>query len=309
MWRRRSLLLVFLLGGCAAAIPLDALRAAHFAVASLDSVYLLDGTGERSVPVVTRRYTRGGRSDPDQLYDGYAAPALSPDGTRVACLRARNYSPYRGGQDLIPIQSTEVLLVRLADGGEQVVMSIPAALRSSVLLAPVWAPDGTRILFGADRWVWSYVLETSGPEPIVEVPADFHGTFRLRRYLRPSRDGRTLFALLERQNRRFASYDVIVRIDLAARRVTPLWTGQLSHGSVFEVDRPLARDIDDEVGVTLFGSREHPVYAPLASVDGRLYFFGRHEMGLFGREWMAGYDRVTRQEFEVRTMWRTLWWK
>jgi hypothetical protein len=78
---------------------------------------------------------------------------------------------------------------------------------------------------------------------------------------------------------------------------------------VFEVDRPLSREIDDEVGVTLFGSRGRPVYAPLHSTDGRLCFFGRHEIGRFGREWMVGYDRVTRREFEVRTMWRTLWWK
>lgn len=32
-------------------------------------------------------------------------------------------------------------------------------------------------------------------------------------------------------------------------------------------------------------------------------------MGLFGREWVAGYDRVTRKEFEVWTMWRSLFWK
>jgi hypothetical protein len=300
---------VLLLAGCAPAIPQDALRSAHFAVESEGGVYLLDGAGERSVPVLTRRRTRDGPSHLDELYDVHAAPALSPDGSHVACLRARNHAPYRSGGDLISIQSTEVLLVRLADGAEQVVVSIPAARRGSVLLAPVWAADSARVYFGADHRVWAYALGASAPEPIVEIPADFYGDFRLRGYLRLSRGGAALFALLERRNPSFATYDVIVRIDLADRTVTPLWTGKLSHGSVFEVDRPLSREIGSEVGGTLFGSRERPVYAPLPSEDGRFYFFRRHEMGLFGRRWVAGYDRVTRREFEVRTMWRALFWK
>lgn len=130
----------------------------------------------------------------------------------------------------------------------------------------------------------------------------------MRKYLRPSRDGTRLFGLLERRNRR-ASYDVIVGIDLGSGKLTPLWTGKLSWHSVFEVERPLPRDIGDDAAEALFWSRDHPVYEPRASRDGRFYFFDRHEMGLFGRTWVAGCERVARKEFEVRTMWRTLFWK
>lgn len=118
MRRGRSLLLVLLFGsGCATAIPVEALRDARFTVESQESVYLLDGAGERSEPIAARRQTRDG---PSQF------------------VRSRNDTPYQGNNpELMPIQSVEVLLVRLADGAEQVVMSIPATRPGRVLLAPV----------------------------------------------------------------------------------------------------------------------------------------------------------------------------
>ena len=307
MWGWRGLLLVLLLcGGCAASIPVDALRDAQFTVESLRSVYLLDGTGEQPTLVLERRQTRDGPGFMDKLYDKYFAPSLSPDRSRIACLRSRN-KPAEGNVD--ELKSVEVLLVRLADRSEQVVTSIPATPEGRVygVLAPVWSRDGARIFFAADRRVWVYPLGSARPEPLVEIPEDFGGGFGVRgAYLRPSRDGERLFALLTRHTR-FARYDVIVSVDLAGGRLTPVWTGGLRRH--IEIEAPVAAEIDDDTVEALFGSREHPVHAPAVSADRRFYFFTRHEMGLFGREWVAGYDRVTRREFEVRTMWRSLFWK
>jgi hypothetical protein len=311
MWRWRGLLLVLLLsGGCAASIPTDVLRDAQFAVESRKSVFRLDGSGERPILVLERRETRDGLAPLDKLHDEFFAPSLSPDGSWIACLRFRNNSGGGNIDALMPLQSVEVLLVRIDDRSEHVVASIPATERGRVyrVLAPVWAPDGGRVFFAADGRVWSYALGDPQSRPIADIPEGFSGGFGIRQYLRPSPDGAQLFGLLSRRNR-FGRYDVIVSIDLASGKLTPRWTGTLSRDSVFEVNRPLSREIDDDVGQALFGSRERPVFAPLVSRDGRFYFFGRHEMGLFGREWIAGYDRVTRKEFEVRTMWRTLFWK
>jgi hypothetical protein len=296
-----------LCGGCVASIPTDALRDTQFAVESLTSVYLLDGTGERATRVLERRLTRDGPGFMDKLHDEYFAPSLSPDRSRIACLRFRNNSGGGNIDELMPLQSVEVLLVRLADRSEQVVNSIPATGSGRVyrVLAPVWSEDGGRIFFAADQRVWAYALGAVGPEAVVDIPEAFNGGFRTGNYLRPSRDGGRLFGLLERRNR-FTSYHVIVSIDIVGGRLTPLWTGRLRRQ--IEIDRPVTTEVLDDVVEALFGSREHPVFEPRASRDGRFYFFDRHEMGLFGREWVAGYDRVTRREFEVRTMWRTLFW-
>jgi len=311
MWGRRGLLLVLLLcGGCAASIPADVLRDAQFTVESLNSVYLLDGTGDQATPILERRRTRSGPAMHDNLYDDYIDPSLSPDRAHVACLRFRNNSEGGGNLDeLMPFQSVEVLIVGIADRVERVVTSIPATSKGRVyrVLAPVWSRDGRRIFFVADRHVWSYALLEGRVEPVVELPGDFGGGFGAgRRYLRASPDGTRLFGLLGRS---FGGDDVVVEIDIAGRRLTPLWSGRLSTGLASEVDRPLTAQVSDDVVQMVFGSRQRPVFAPRSSSDGRFYFFGRHEVGFLGRRWVAGYDRSTGTEFEVRTMWRTLFWK
>ena len=311
MFRWLGLLLTLpLCGGCVASIPQDALRDAEFTVESLASVYLMDGTGERATRLLERRLTRDGPGLRDKLHDEYFAPSLSPDRSRIACLRFRNNSGFGNDDALMPLQRVEVLLVHLADRSEQIVASIPATERGRVysVLAPVWSGDGVRIFFAADHRVWVYTLGSGRPEPIVDIPAEFYGGFGGgTEYLRLSRGGSRLFARLRRYSPRYVSYDIIVSIDIAGGRLTPVWTGHLRRH--IELDRPVTTEIEEDIVEALFGSREHPVDDPRASGDRRFYFFTRHEMGLFGRKWIAGYDRATRREFEVRTMWRTLFWK
>jgi hypothetical protein len=308
MWRWRGLLLVLLLcGGCVASIPADVLRDAQFTVESKWSVYLLDGTGDRATSILPRRQTRDGQGPQAKRYDEYLEPSLSPDRTLVTCIRRTGGNSSLWYSEWAPAESADVLVVRIADRSERVVMSIPVTSRGTAhTLAPVWSPDGKRIFFAVDQRIWSYVVSEERLEPVVDLPTDLRGTFELRRYLRVSRDGAKLFALLDSYRRR-TTYEAIVEVDLASRRLTPLWTGTLVHH--IDIDRPLTATVDDDIAEALFGSREFPVFAPRVSGDPRVYFFSRHEMGLFGREWVAGYDRVTRKEFEVRTMWRTLFWK
>ena len=309
MWRWRGLLLVLLLcGGCAASIPPDVLRDAQFAVESRWSVYLLDGTGDQATPILPRRQTR--EASPgryDKRYDEYLEPSLSPDRTLITCIRRVGGNSSMWNLEYAPAESTDVLLVRIADRSERVVMPIPVTPRGEAgTLAPVWSPDGTRIFFAVEHRIWSYVVSEERLEPVVDLPAGLGGRFEGRRYLRVSRDGTRLFALLD-SYRRLTTYDAIVEVALASKTLTPIWTGDLVRH--IEIDRPLSATVDDEIAEALFGSREYPVFAPRVSPDRRLYFFDRYEMGLFGRRWIAGYDRVTRKEFEVRTMWRTLFWK
>ncbi len=300
-----SVLLAF--GGCATAVPVDALRDATFAVENFNSVYLMDGSGEQVTRILERRQTRDGPGHLDRLYDDYVQPSLSPDGTHIACIRRRNDSLGGNISELMPLQSSEVLVVRVSDRVERLVMSVPATRPGRIyrVSSPVWSTEGGRVFFFADRRVWSYSLDEARLEALVDLPIRYVGGLELiEQYLRVSRDGARLFALF------FAPYqDVVMEIDLADRKVKTLWSGKLSSRSVFDVDRPLPRELGEEVAQALFGSREFPVYTPQVSGDRRSYFFMRHKSGWFGRIWVAGYDRETRTEFEVRTMWRTLFWK
>jgi len=296
-------------GACAAALPVDLLRDTRLAVESLGSVYLIDASGEQATPVLERKQTRARSERLAALYDEYFEPSLSPDGAYIACVRLRNNAHWGDLAEPRPLQSSEVMLVRVSDRSERVIMSVPRSAPPWSILSPVWSVEGDRIFFAVDRRVWSYALAVGRLDPVADLPSHYFGGFvgdSLRgQYLRVSPDGSRLFALLgERIGR-----DAVVEIELTNGTLRPLWSGELSSRSVFEIDRPLPAQIDDEAGHALFGSRELPVFAPRHSRDRRFYFFARHEMGWLGRIWVAGYDRETRREFEVRTMWRTLVWK
>jgi len=310
---RKLVVLVTLVGaGCASAVPVDRLRATTLAVDSLGSVYLLDASGQQATRALDRKQTRDGPGQWDQLYDEYFQPSLSPDGKHVACVRLRNNSHRGNPAELVAIQSSEVIIIRVGDGAERVVMSVASAVgRGRAVLSPVWSIGGDRIFFAVDRRVWSYSVAGARLDPVVDLASHYVGSFAsddLRgTYLRVSGDGTRLFGLLRIGRTRFD--DAVVEIDLTSGAFRPLWSGKLSSGSVIEIDRPLPAEIDDEAVQALFGSREFPVFAPKHSADRRFYFFVKHEMGWLGRIWVSGYDRQTGREFEVRRMWRTLFWK
>jgi serine/threonine protein kinase len=84
---------------------------------------------------------------------GYIAPALSPDGQRLAFVRV-------GAQN-----NTDIWVTDIASGGNTRLTFDPGADMS-----PVWSPDGTRIVFGASR---------GGRRDLYEKNADGSGDERL----------------------------------------------------------------------------------------------------------------------------------
>jgi hypothetical protein len=321
MTRRRMLgplrgygvLLALVCGACAAGLPIDRLRDTTLSVESLGSVYLIDASGEHATPVLERKQTRARSDQLAQLFDEYYEPSLSPDGAYVACVRLRNNAHWGDLVEPQPLQSSEIMIARVSDRSERVIMSVPRRAPAWNILAPVWSVEGDQIFFAVDRRVWSYALAGARLDPLVELPTRYFGGFTWDHgrgeYLRASSNGTRLFGLLRQGIGRDPSNDAIVEIDLTNGALSPLWSGTLSTGFSTEVDRPLPPQIGDDAAQALFGSREFPVFAPRHSRDRRFYFFGRHEVGWLGRVWVAGYDRETRREFEVRTMWRTLVWK
>ncbi len=300
-------------GACAAALPIERLRDTTLPVESLGSVYLIDASGEHMTRVLERKQTRDRSERRAELHDEYFEPSLSLDGGHIACVRVRNNAHWGDLDEPRLLQSSEIMVVRVSDLSERVIMSVPRSAPAWKILSPVWSAAGDQIFFAVDGRVWSYAPASARLDPLLDLPTSYAGTFAEYHghgaYLRVSPTGTRLFGLFKDQGRRIPSDDAIVEIDLTGRTLRPLWSGRLSTGFSNQVDRPFPDQIDDEAAQALFGSREFPVFAPRHSRDQRFYFFGRTEMGLLGRAWVAGYDRETRREFEVRTMWRTLIWK
>ncbi|HZP37308.1 MAG TPA: hypothetical protein VFE48_12570 [Methylomirabilota bacterium] len=284
-------------------MPSD-VRDVQIAVESRYSIYLLSGTGDRRRLLASRR-TQVGAAPHQELHDDYVAPSLSPDGSHVACIRLRNHGRY--GRDVrvaLPPEVIEVLIVRLADRAERLVLSTPDHGRGGAgVLGPVWSRDGRRVFFGAEGRIWVHRIGDERPESVATLPVSTRAT---RHYLRVVREGDRLVALLPGPS---GSEDAIAEIDPATGAVTLLWSGPLSSSSTRDVDRPLPAPIAADVAEALFGSPEWPVLAPHPAPDRRVYFFERFRQGPLGRRWIAGYDRATGTEFEVRTMWHTFWWE
>jgi hypothetical protein len=185
MTRRRMLgplrgygvLLALVCGACAAGLPIDRLRDTTLSVESLGSVYLIDASGEHATPVLERKQTRARSDQLAQLFDEYYEPSLSPDGAYVACVRLGNNAHWGDLVEPQPLQSSEIMIARVSDRSERVIMSVPRRAPAWNILAPVWSVEGDQIFFAVDRRVWSYALAGARLDPLVELPTRYFGGF------------------------------------------------------------------------------------------------------------------------------------
>ena len=284
-------------------------------------VYSINGRGQDTTKVLAKVETRSGASAHERLFHAYFQPSLSPDGRRVACIRYRNYSPVRfNDPELIPIQSSEILIVSVHDGAETIVYTLPEGqfdalgpsrgVRKRSLSAPVFSLDGGEVFFLAGNRLLVYRLQHQSTEEVVRLPVGYAASttpdYTTSTYIRLSADGKKVFALVDDPGTNVERG--IWRIDLALREATKLWSGLLDERSVIDV-RVVPREVDDEGAEALFGSREFPVLAPRFSSDRRYYFFVKLRLGFFAKMWIGGYDKVSGREFVVKTLRRGLYWE
>ena len=124
------------------------------------------GSGEAVNTIV--RFGLSGRTDPQILVSGsdfYAAPRLSPDGSRLAwiCWDHPN----------MPWDGTELWVGDLGAAGLSNIQKIAGGVSESIV-QPEWSPDGV-LHFISDRSNWwnLYRLTAAGIEPLCPMAAEF----------------------------------------------------------------------------------------------------------------------------------------
>ena len=131
-----------------------AARAGPRAAEAVNALVALDPAGEGEAQVLVAGN------------DFYAAPRLSPDGTRLAWLTWNH--PY------MPWQGTELWVGKLGADGSLVRTEQVAGGAAESIFQPQWSPDGV-LYFSSDRSGWwnLYRWRGAGVEPLCEMEAEF----------------------------------------------------------------------------------------------------------------------------------------
>jgi hypothetical protein len=273
-------------------------------------IYTIDLDGQNVERILEKVQTRSGANAHERLHDVYFLPSLAPDGQRFACIRFRNYSPYRHNDPALnDLQSREIMIASLNGGSARVFYRVPqreslaAGPPLRALSGPIWSRDGRNILFLDGNRLLSVGEDGGDPQELAQLPAGT-GAYEapehsVTSYIRLSVEGEIIFALTDR----LGAYSAW-RIDPVSSHVTRLWSGRLGRwvGSIEHVPA----ELDEETVAALFGSRELPVFGPRFSSNRRFYFFVKLHYGWFSKVWIGGYDRGPGREWVVKTLHRWL---
>jgi Tol biopolymer transport system component len=142
-----------------------------------NNVWVMNADGSGSAPLT--KLTDGGAVTFD--------PAWSPDGTKIAFLSARALD----GSDLSNPNLTLNVWVMNADGSNQIPLTRVTAVNANAALPVRWSPDGTKLVFPADRAldgsdaanvnstrnIWRINADGSGLTPLTRLTASIADSF------------------------------------------------------------------------------------------------------------------------------------
>jgi hypothetical protein len=265
--------LLLIAAGCAEQTPGKGPAEVFLAFAKGDGIYILNGNG------ATRQKVIGGY---------YYQAVLSPDKTKVACVEDKDFQ-------VTIFDLNEKFESR---GRPKTIFNSQALSQGSKMSpvgCPLWSLDGQKIYFLNQNHLIVYDYQEKKTTSLFDFPDNqTGGQTDETGILRLSRGEDTLFAMLSSGKDRLIFWS----IKLGDNQGTQV--ASVPGDSISEPRIP--PELSEEMAEAFFGAKENPHLAPIYSPDHRYYFYYKKDSGFLAKERIEGYDKVSKEKFDVSTL-------
>jgi hypothetical protein len=244
-----------------------------FAYGNGEGIYLLSGDGSLNKKVI------GGY---------YYQPALSPDGTKIACVYDKSFQitifNLDANRDLVGQPKN----VYNSQAYSQESKPTPAS-------CPVWSLDGQKLYFLNQNHLILYDYQLMRTTSLFDFPENqTGGQTQESGNMKLSKEGDSLFCMMSEGEDKLDFWTVNLSANQGTQ-VAGICRALLS-------DFKFPPEISGDVLENLFGSAENPAWGPIPSPDRRYFFYFRRDPGFPGKKRIEGFDRTTKEKFDVATL-------
>jgi hypothetical protein len=272
------LLFLLLFVGCTDNAPGKGPQDVFFAYGNGDGIYVINGDGSVNKKVI------GGY---------YYQASLSPDKTKVACVHDKDF---------------QITIFNLdgnfeSQGKPKMVVNSQAASQGSqfaTVCCPAWSSDSQKLYFLSSNHLIVYDYQERKTTSLFDFPEGQSGGQTCDKgNTQWSRDGGLLYCMLSEGADKLDFWEV----NPGANQGTQVASASPS----LLTDFKLPSDLPEVVVENIFGSNDNPVLGPLHSPDHRYYFYFQKDHGFLAKQRIEGYDRTTKEKFDVVTLTTSLY--
>lgn len=249
-----------------------------FAYANGDGVYVVRGDGTLNQKII------GGY---------YYQAVLSPDKTKVACVYDKDFQ-------ITIFTLDENYETHLKPKTIHNAQALSQGSKMTAVACPQWSPDGQKLYFLNLNHLIVYDYQEQKTANLFDFPeSQSGGQTNDTGMMRLSREGDSLYCMLSDGQDGLSFWAV----STDTHQGVPLASSKRSLLSDFNFPPEMPGDLIENC----FGSRENPVLGPIPSPDRRYYFFFQKGQGFLAHHGIKGYDRTTKEKFDVATLGTSLY--
>ena len=248
-----------------------------FAYANGDGIYVLSGDGSINKKII------GG---------AYFQAALSPDRTKLACVYDQDFQ--------ITIFNLDSNFE--SQGRPKTVFNSQAQSQgdsNTRVCCPTWSSDSQKFYFINLNHLIVYDYGEKKTTFLFDFPeSQSGGQYPETGNMKLSKNGDTLNCLLNESGDKWAFWD----INLSSMQGTLVG----NPGKYAFLEGRIPPDLPEEIVENFFGSRENRVLGPIHSADHHYYFYYHKDEGYLAWHGILGYNRETKEKFDVFSFGTTL---